>query len=169
MGEKEAAGEPTQAASSSGRAAAPAVSAPGVFFPTHERGETPAAQAHGWLVLDDEGCIRLRITKDSPAVTTLMWPPDYAASAEGGEIRILDREGRVLARVGDPVYIVGGFIGGRRALEGISGVDERTKRQLIERCPGEYFYAAPDLRIVPRSELNGKRSCQSGRRPRKTR
>lgn len=81
---------------------------------------------------------------DRPGAT-LIWPPDYAARAEGGEIRILDEGGRVVARVGDEVSIGGGFIGRRKALEGISGVNEQTKRELIQRCPGEYFYAAPHI------------------------
>ena len=128
--------------------------APGVFFPEHEGGEVPAARAYGRLVLDDEGCIRLKLTKDdSPPVTTPIWPPEYAASAAGGEIRILDGEGRVVARVGDAVRIDGGFLGGSRALGGISGVDERTKSELMERCPGEYFYVAPYIRVVPQGKL----------------
>ncbi len=112
-----------------------------VFFPKHEEGEVPAALAGGRLALDDEGCIRL-VTAGNGRGATLIWPPDYAARAEGGEIRILDEEGRVVARVGDEVRIGGGFIGKRRALEGVSGVKEQTKRVLIQRCPGEYFYAA---------------------------
>jgi hypothetical protein len=117
----------------------------GLFFPRHKKGEVPAALAGGKLVLDHEGCIRLVTAGNRPGAT-LIWPPAYAARTEGGEIRILDEGGQVVARVGDEVRIGGGFIRGAKALEGISGVDEQTKRELIERCPGSYYYAAPYVR-----------------------
>lgn len=131
--------------------AVPSTAEDEVFFPRHEEGEVPATLAGGRLALDDEGCIRL-VTARNRSRATLIWPPTYAARAEAGEIRILDEGGRVVARVGDEVRIGGGFIGKMRALEGISGVNEQTKRELIQRCPGEYFYAAPYISPIRGNE-----------------
>jgi hypothetical protein len=111
-----------------------------VFFPKHREGAVPDARAGGKLVLDEHGCIRLELSENGPAPTPI-WPYEYETSVEDGEeIVVLDGRGRMLARIGDKVYLSGGFVG--RTLEGIAGVDPQTKRELRERCPGQYWYAA---------------------------
>ncbi len=110
----------------------------GLFFPEHEAGPVPSSVGRGKLMVDQAGCIRLE-TGAYDTAATIIWPPDYALETEGGEILILDKEGQVVTQVGDQLTIGGGGIGD--SLEGVSGVDERTRRELHERCPGSYFYA----------------------------
>lgn len=114
-----------------------------MFFPTHAGVGSPDARNGGRLVLDGEGCIR--VDNGDGRGFTPIWPPDHRASAEGRGVRILDGEGRVLARVGDEVELGGGYVGDVRR---ISGVDRRTARELVRRCPGDYFYAGPGLRAI---------------------
>ncbi len=66
-----------------------------------------------------------------------VWQANYALGTEGEGIVVLEGEGRVAARVGAKVYMGGGEVG--QALKGINAVDERTKRELSERCPGTYW------------------------------
>lgn len=109
-----------------------------VFFPKHGYGEVPAAMVVGKLTMDDKGCVRLN-TGDPSEKATILWPAGYALNVEGDTIRILDGEGRIAATVGNEIEAGGGFIG--TSLEGVSGVDEQTRREAARRCPGEYFYA----------------------------
>jgi hypothetical protein len=60
-----------------------------------------------------------------------------------GEVRVLNSKGRVVARVGEAVYMGGG----ESPISGNEAVDERTKQELQERCPGRYWIAAPPVRI----------------------
>lgn len=116
--------------------------AAGVFFPEHEAGEVPAARLGGMLALDREGCVRLRTGGRGPG-ETILWSPEYAPETRNGTVLVLDGRGREAARTGEKVIIVGGYVGD--SLEGISGVDERTRREAHERCPGSYIYAGPVL------------------------
>ena len=118
--------------------------APGIFFPTRQPPVTTymMALAPGKLVLDDKGCLRLRHLGSS---VVPVWPPGFAADASEGKVRILNAKGRVVARVGDEVELGGGEA--PRA-EAIPLLDERTKRELRERCPGEYWLAAPDVSVI---------------------
>ncbi len=89
----------------------------------------------------DEGCLRVRSGSGSHVV---VWPAGFELDEEDGEeVRILDSEGRVVARVGEAVYMGGG----ESPISDNEAVDERTKQQLQERCPGMYWISAPSVRI----------------------
>lgn len=148
-GEPEAAGKNAQAASSTSQSssasqaasspdqAAPPSSAPGVFFPRQKASVNTYYMAtwRGELVLDREGCLRVR--GDGSVVP--VWPPGFGVEALGDEVRVLNRRGKVVARVGDEVEIGGG------GAPPAAVVDKRTERELRERCPGDYWLASPDV------------------------
>jgi hypothetical protein len=118
-----------------------------VFFPQQRPGgESMMAETSGELILDDEGCLRVKANPKDPG-TTPVWPADYELDAGGGDVRVLDEEGRVAASVGQEVFMGGGEVG---SIEGISAVDERTARELRERCPGEYWLVGTVVRIPRR-------------------
>lgn len=66
----------------------------------------PSMGAAGELVVDAEGCVRLRTPGERPDYL-LEWPPGFSLSTEGGELRILNSERRVAARVGDEIRVDG--------------------------------------------------------------
>jgi len=118
-----------------------------VFFPQQwPGGESMMAETSGELILDDEGCLRVKATPKDPG-TTPVWPADYELDAGGGEVRVLDEEGRVAASVGEEVFMGGGEVG---SIEGISTVDGRTARELRERCSGEYWLVGTEVHIQRR-------------------
>ena len=88
--------------------------------------------ASGRLVVDDEGCLRLR---DGVGPTVPLWPPSYELDSGDDTVRVLDADGAVVARVGKEASLGGGIDDSmvRRR------VGNRTARELLERCPGSYF------------------------------
>lgn len=122
-------------------ASASSPTVPGVFFANWREEQqgpsaTPDSLTTGRLLVDDEGCFRLD-DNISGSRSTLIWPPNYAPSVQGDEIQIRNGEGQVVAQAGDEVELGGGEI--PSSLKGIAIVDERTKRELLGRCPGPYF------------------------------
>lgn len=120
------------------------------FFPTQKRTEgprlTPEALAVGELVADDGGCLRFG---SGPYAGSLpIWPPGYALRAEGGDVRVVDGRGQVVARVGDEVRAGRGEDPGS-SLEGVGYLDERSQRELPRRCPGPYFLVGQVLSSRP--------------------
>lgn len=134
-------------ASTAGTSASPAAvssTVPGVFFPVRQPvNGYMMAQIEGKLVLDDRGCLRLRYEGDGSLVP--VWAPGFGVDDSAGEVRVLDAKGRVVARVGDEVNLGGGE--GPPA-ERLPAVDGRTKRELRDRCPGEYWLASPDVDVI---------------------
>jgi hypothetical protein len=107
-----------------------------VLFPEYRpTGIFMMAGYRGELVLDDEGCLRVEGPGHGSIVP--IWPSGYEPDAMGEEVRILNRSGRIAARVGEEVYMSGGEIG--RSLEG--------RRELEERCPGTYWIVGTEVRI----------------------
>jgi hypothetical protein len=104
-------------------------------------GEHLLSEIRGELILDDEGCLRVRTR--SGARDVVVWPADFKADEADGEVRVLDSQGRVVARVGEAVYMGGG----ESPVSDNEAVDERTRQELRERCPGTYWIAAPPVRI----------------------
>ena len=109
-----------------------------VFFPKHEEGEVPAALAAGRLVLDDEGCIRMKPLPQDPGFVPI-WPSDYELDIEGDKIQILNGEGKVVAQIGEEVSMGGGQVDVQRSL-----VAARTARELRERCPGGGYWVVTE-------------------------
>jgi hypothetical protein len=101
-------------------------------------GEDMLSEVRGKLIPDDRGCLRLHSVGNSYAV---VWPAGFEPAQGGGGVRVLDRGDRVSARVGKAVHM-----GGRESLiSGNGAVNERTERELRERCPGTYWVAAPPV------------------------
>lgn len=130
-----------------------------VFFPKH-RADTPLVGYPGRLVEDGAGCIRFDISEDDPIAggenPTVLWPRPWSAErARDGRVPILGKKGRVLARVGDEVWLPDGFILPKEnPLEEVQSVDEPTKRELLRRCPGLYYFTASSIR--PASVARGE-------------
>ncbi len=106
-----------------------------IFFPKQRPAKFGYEELQsGELVRDAEGCLRVRY--EAGAVVPL-WPPGYEPSVGGDEVRILDAEGRIVGRVGEMITMGGGGIREEALTEDV--LDQRTKRELLERCQGTYF------------------------------
>jgi len=126
---------------------------PSIFFiqqkPVDEdelKGEEPGVvrkkvymlvQAIGELVLVD-GCLRLKAI-GSDTSYLLVWPPEFSLHTENDEIRILDGDGQVVARVWEEVCMGGG---GRSAAH----LSEHVQQQLPPDCPGPYWMVGLSVR-----------------------
>jgi hypothetical protein len=119
--------------------------ASGVFFPqVRERLDGgPDAGMGGKLVLDDEGCLRVK-SQEGPAWIPV-WPVDLELETRDGKTRVTDEEGRIVAEVGKEVFMSGGQFGLPKDV-----VSPRTARNLRDRCPGDlgdYWIAvSPSMR-----------------------
>ncbi len=118
-----------------------------IFFPQQKPDlDRMDAMGGGELVLDEAGCLRMEGgTEADPYSEVPVWPADYELDTSGDEVRVLDARGRLRARVGEEVAM-----GGGGATEDLGGVDERTKLELRERCPGTYFIVGEGVHIVRR-------------------
>lgn len=115
-----------------------------VFFPQQRPGgEALMAETSGELVLDDEGCLRVKTTPKDPG-TTPVWPASYGLDTSGDGVRVLDEEGRVAAKVGERVYMGGGEIPKGQ----VNLADERMSKELFERCPGEYWIVGSEVKML---------------------
>jgi hypothetical protein len=83
-----------------------------------------------------------------PDAVRVVWPHDHSAEVlASGEVRIRDGKGDVVAKVRNDVAVGGGEVGDR----GIDFVDPGlvpSKRELLERCPGRYYPAGGEVRVV---------------------
>jgi hypothetical protein len=106
---------------------------PGLFFPQLRARSTEfmAALLEGQLILED-GCLRVQ-TSYSPQSNLVIWQPDYFPTQNGERIEILNRDGQVVARVGEAVSLGGGGIE-------LSDFYTRQLRQpMAGACTGPYF------------------------------
>jgi len=104
------------------------------FFPVqmaeHAKGPYPSALATGILVLDGG---RLRLEYQGTGYSNLLiWPYGYSQYIEGEEIRIVNIEGKTVARVGDIIKVGGGEVP-------IVIVEKYIGKTLPEKCPGPYW------------------------------
>jgi hypothetical protein len=116
-----------------------------VFFPKLKQVEdTPLVVAQGEFFVDEDGCLRV---DDVGARGELgfvpLWTPQYELESEGDGIRVVDKKGHTVARVGEKVHMGGGAIG-RKDLEEHAFLDERTMRELFERCSGKDYWLVSD-------------------------
>lgn len=117
-----------------------------VFFPQLQRPtDTPEMMIIGKLTLDSKGC--LRVTGEGDDAAAPIWPPGFELSTEGGQIEILDRQGRPRAKVGERVLIGGWQVGVPSQL---SVLDEGTRSELRQRCPADYWMSDGRMRILNR-------------------
>jgi hypothetical protein len=116
----------------------------GVFFPqVRPKGgpiAVPTARGGGKLVLDDKGCLRMTVPGERPEVGEVpVWPSAFELDTGGGKVQVLNGRGQVVAEVGKKVVMGGGEIS-KEALRENEILDERTWRELFERCPPGYGY-----------------------------
>ena len=114
---------------------------PGVAFPRQGPVEGPRvvmqALLIGRLVLVD-GCLRIESLHGGESMLPI-WPPEFGLATEGEQIQVLDGEGRVVARVGEEVYMGGG--GGSA-----EGLAECVREQLPPACTGPYWIVGDGVR-----------------------
>lgn len=110
---------------------------PEVFFPRQAFGGEGGMMAltEGRLTLDGEGCLRIETPGYAPVP---VWPADFGLDTGDDGVRVLDREGRLVGRVGQKISLGGGGIP-KGTLEGNDLLDKRTLDELLERCPGGYW------------------------------
>ncbi|MFO7538008.1 MAG: hypothetical protein R6X32_08100 [Chloroflexota bacterium] len=90
-------------------------------------------QTGGRLIVVDR-CLRIT-SDDSHDGSLVIWPPHYNATAENGEIHILDNTGQVMAVVGERVHMGGG---GGSHLTYIS-VPSELAQEIPAECGGPYW------------------------------
>lgn len=98
----------------------------------------------GQLVLDDEGCLRIK-TRESKPGHVAIWPSDFGMEIDGDEVKVLDGGGDLIARVGERVELGGGE---SPAINRQNTVPRplpnvRNGEEVAERCPGQYWLVAP--------------------------
>ena len=134
-------------------------SSPVTFFPVQKAGyETlayPAALAQGQLVLEN-GYLRFKATplpvsaESSPGDLTI-WPPYSSLDVKDNTIQILNKQGQIIARVGDTVKIGGGQVPPEI-------VYKYTGQWPPENCVGPYWLGAPgiySLNHAPTAPVSG--------------
>lgn len=109
-----------------------------VFFPKQEPAQGPRivleALVCGTLAAED-GCLRLKAPEGTSYLP--IWPPDFELITGGDEVRVLDGEGRIVARVGSRIELGGGDMG--TSVAGLASASDRLKRELHERCLGPFW------------------------------
>jgi len=119
-----------------------------VFFPKQKPAKLGYEELQsGELVRDAEGCLRVRYQGGN---VVPLWPANLEPSVRGDEVQVLDGEGRVVGRVGEKISMGGGGVTEEMLTEDI--LDRRTKRELLERCPGAYFLVQEGTVRVPKQE-----------------
>jgi hypothetical protein len=89
------------------------------------------AALHGELVLVN-GCLRVTGRYgDHEDSSLLIWPPDSSLGNHDGKLQIRDGMGQVVLRLGDEVYMGGGF--------GHPGVQTYLSQEVPDACPGPYW------------------------------
>lgn len=114
-----------------------------VFFPVQSSESADAMDAllRGELTLDGEGCLHVEDPKhDVDAVP--VWPAGFEPVTSGDEIRVLDERERVVGRVGEGIVLGGGEVA-FRTLEDNNLVQKPLLRELLGRCPGDYWLVSP--------------------------
>ncbi len=123
-----------------------------VFFPKQPSKPNAymMAEISGKLVLDDEGCLRIE-EPPNHTETVPIWPVDFELDTSGGEVRVLDKEGRVVGQVGKPIEMGGGELPSRDTSATAQSMleNEAMVRELFERCPGYYWIVGTGVRIPP--------------------
>ena len=136
-----------------GEPAKPAVvEGPEVHFPQHAAPlgtDDGGSYWAGQLVLHD-GCLGVEVPPDAngPGGTILLiWPSGFAADVEGLDVRVVDANGGIAARVGDHVRLTRATISYNEAL------DKGLVRDIPEDCTGPYYLVGDEVSAFdPESE-----------------
>ena len=116
-----------------------------VFFPRQKptglfrSRAVPAAEYSGQLVLRD-GCLRI----EDDTSYTLIWPPGYGLNYEGSPFQILDEGNRVVAEVGDEIFVGGGVT----PVKDVPAIDEVMQQEILVNCEGPYWFVGDVVRRV---------------------
>ena len=106
-----------------------------VFFPTQQDLGLSQMElwGHGWLVYQS-GCLRVKPFYYFGKGSLVIWPHDYSYEVKGLEVRVLNRDGKVVARSGHWMT----FGGGNAA--NADHVNQVTGKTIDEvKYPGPYF------------------------------
>lgn len=79
-----------------------------------------------------EGCLRVS-ADDAELGVLIIWQPDYFLNDDNGSVEVLDRDGRVVARVGQKVSMGGGEVPLTAELE------RQLREPITSRCEGPYW------------------------------
>lgn len=71
----------------------------------------------------------------------IIWQPDYFLNSDNGTIEVLDRDGKVVAREGEEVYMMFG------GLETVEEVNRYVKEPLPKDCPGPFLIQGHGTRL----------------------
>ena len=83
---------------------------PGATLLTHrgsENGAYPAALGQGRLVIRD-GCVAMR-SGGGGATSFILWAPGFGLRERDGRTEVIDPEGNLVAAIGDPITLGGGY------------------------------------------------------------
>ncbi len=117
----------------------------------------PSAAIRGTLALSEKDCLLIKPLPGNNAKfpgadpsefrgSVPLWPSNYGLDTGGGEVRMLDGRGWVVAQVGEKVWNGGGGIG-EKTLMGNDLMGERELRELSEHCPDNYFLVGEGMHI----------------------
>lgn len=103
------------------------------FFPVQSKPSefSMTALLKGELVLDENGCIRVKHGNDN---YLLVWPYGFSLRTEGGAIQIVDSTGKPVARVGDIIEA-----GGGECVKPCRNIAKYSAQLPSERCSGPYW------------------------------
>ena len=104
---------------------------PDVVFPQLRARSTihlDVGPLQGKLLIKD-GCLRVS-ERDEEAGRLIIWQPDYFLNNNQGTVEVLDREGKVVARVGEPISLTAA---------GVTDWERQLREPLPEQCPGPYW------------------------------
>lgn len=114
---------------------------PGIVFPRQQPvegfRESMMAELIGTLWLDPvDGCLRVTPLGGGEDVL-VVWKPEFTLCQVDGTLEVLDADGQLAARVGEEVYLAGGYV---------SVTDEWVLQQIPPACRGAYFVAGYPVR-----------------------
>ena len=75
------------------------------------------------------GCLRVS-ESDEETGRLIIWQPDYFLNNNQGTVEVLDREGKVVARVGEQISLTAA---------GVTDWERQLREPLPEQCPGPYW------------------------------
>ncbi len=107
------------------------------FAPVATSRPNAAGRLEGVLTLVD-GCLRVRQSINGTSYL-VVWPPEVRLETDGGNIRIVRLDGRLVARLGDTIVLPGG---GGPSVDRLGQDPGYPLREgLPEGCPGPYWTA----------------------------